>query len=151
MNFVYPWWYYFSWWYFIWVILFLSGVIPFSPYFLSLCILIYTIVKIGSEFIHYFFINKKSLKREQYIVIAIWLFLVMFLDIIPFFFLKTDFSPRHIYFTLGIASVYLLLMWYKKVDVFKLYTFMRYKYLTDNYTPLDLLNAHFPIFNLSSK
>ncbi len=151
MKVVYPWWYYFSWWYFIWVILFLRGIITFSPYLLSLSILIYTIVKIGSEFIHYFFINKKPLERNEYIVITVWLFLVLSLDVIPFFFLKPDFSKRNIYFTFAVILVYLLLMWYKKVDVIHLYKFMRYKYLTDNYTPIELLKAHFPIFNSSSK
>lgn len=147
MKKVYPWWYYFSWWYFVWVVLYLTGATTFSPYMLALGILIYTILKIGSEFIHYFFINKKSLEREQKAVIAIWLSLVLFIDVLPFFILKPDYSIKNFYFTLLLIAIYLGLMWYKKVDVFHLYTFQRYLFLSSNYTPKTLLKAHFPSIN----
>lgn len=144
MEYVYPWWYYFSWWFFIWVILYLSGIIPFSPYLLAVFILIYTILKIGSEALHYIFANKKAFTREKWTVIAIWLSLVIAIDVIPFFFLKSDYSMKNVYFTLLLSLCYLALMWYKKVDVIKLYSFMRYSFLTDNYRPMQLIKAHFP-------
>ena len=144
MTYVYPWWYYFSWWFFIWVVLFLMGFVPFSPYVLALLVLAYTVFKIGSEILDYIFANKKPLKREKWTVIAIWLALVFLIDIAPFFLLKPDFSAKSIYFTLALILCYLALMWYKKVDVIQLYTFMRYSYLTENYTPIQLVKAHFP-------
>jgi hypothetical protein len=147
MTQVYPWWYYFSWWYFIWVVLFLMGVVPFSPYFLATLILIYTILKIGSEVIDYFFLNKTKIKREKLVVIAIWLLLVFSIDVFPFFILKRDMSWPNIYFTMTLIIVYLIFMWYKKVDVVNLYTFQRYKFLSENYSPMELIKAHFPYFS----
>jgi len=144
MQYVYPWWYYFSWWFYITALFFKMGLIPFSPYILAIFILIYTIFKIGSEFLHFIFVNKKPFTREKWKVLVIWLSLVIFIDIIPFFFLKADYSRKNIYFVAALTLSYLALMWYKKVDVFKLYTFMRYSYLTDHYTAVELVKQHFP-------
>lgn len=147
MKQVYPWWYYFSWWFFIWVVLFLLGAMPYSPYMLALGILIYTIIKIGTEAYEYFFISKKPATMETRITLAIWLLLVVCIDVIPFFVLKPDYSMNSLYFTLFLMAIYLALMWYKKVDVIELYTFMRHKYLTEKYTPVSLVKAHFPFLN----
>lgn len=110
------WYYYFSYWSVIFFLFYILQLIPFSPYLLYLCIVIF----IASEILYlifyqiYYRIRQPSnpniirTKPAWYIIIG-WLSLVLLLDIIPFFLLEPKINLESILFTGILILVYLLI------------------------------------------
>ena len=132
------WFYYLTYWAVIFFLLHIFHLIPFSPYFFYVCIVIF----IALEIIYlawyqiYYRITEPSnpnviKTKESWSLFFAWLLLVLLLDIIPFFMLEPKFDLGSTLFTGIIVLVFLLLC--KNTDVtFKSQYFSKGKRFSEN-------------------
>lgn len=126
------WYTYFSWWIFIWFIIFKTGFTNLSPYFIYLFVVIFILLKFLRDVVYFLFIDKKKVKN--YDLILGWFFLVLSIDIIPFFFLEKQLDKNSIFFTFLLGLVYCLFMEKQKINIIKHYTILNYRELSDRHT-----------------
>ena len=111
----YCWYFYLTYWAVIFFLLHIFHIIPLSPYFLYLCIIIFIALEIiyMSWYQIYYRItdpsNPNIIKtKKSWELFLAWLILVLLLDIIPFFMLEPKFDLGSILFTGIIVLVFLL-------------------------------------------
>jgi len=120
----YAWYYYFSYWTLGFFLFHKANLIPYSPYLIYLCIVIF----IAMEMIYliayqiYFRItdptNQNIIQdKEAWSIIGAWLILVLFIDLLPFVFLKPQIDKHSILFTLILGIVYLMFLKKQKVNL----------------------------------
>ena len=124
------WYYYLSYWSFIWFVLFKLGFINYSPYLMYLFTFIFIITKAIRDIIY--FINDKE-KIKNFDLILAWIFLILLLDIIPFFYLERRIDKESILFTVCLILTYLIFMNKSGINVIDHYRVVNYRELTENY------------------
>jgi hypothetical protein len=123
------WYYYLSYWSFIWFVLFKLGFINYSPYLMYLFTFIFIITKAIRDIIY--FINDKE-KIKNFDLILAWIFLILLLDIIPFFYLERRIDKESILFTVCLILTYLIFMNRSGINVIDHYRVVNYRELTQN-------------------
>lgn len=126
------WYYYLSWWFFIWFILYQFKLIPYSPYLVYIFVFTYIILKLGTEFVHYNFIDHKEIKNMDTLIG--WLLIVFMIDVFPFLYMEREINMESTVFTVMILCIYILFMKRMDVDIIRLYTSISYRKLTDKYS-----------------
>ncbi len=120
----YAWYYYFSYWAFIFFLFYYLNIIPYSPYFLYLSIVIF----IGLEILYliifqiYYRItdpnNINIIKsRASWSIIAAWLLIIFVIDLLPYLLLKPKVDKNSILFTLILGLVYLMFLKYQRIEL----------------------------------
>ena len=135
------WYYYLSYWSFIWFVLFKLGFINYSPYLIYVFTFIFIITKAIRDIIY--FINDKE-KIKNFDLTLAWIFLILILDIIPFFYLERRIDKESILFTVCLILTYLIFMNKSGINVIDHYRVVNYRELTENY---DLKTFFKKIFN----
>ena len=135
------WYYYLSYWSFIWFVLFKLGLINYSPYLIYVFTFIFIITKAIRDIIY--FINDKE-KIKNFDLTLAWIFLILILDIIPFFYLERRIDKESILFTVCLILTYLIFMNKSGINVIDHYRVVNYRELTENY---DLKTFFKKIFN----
>lgn len=124
------WYYYLSYWSFIWFVLFKLDFINYSPYLIYFFTFIFIITKSIRDIIY--FINDKE-KIKNFDLILAWIFLILLLDIIPFFYLERRIDKESILFTVCLILTYLIFMNRSGINVIDHYRVVNYRELTENY------------------
>ena len=120
----YAWYYYFSYWAVAFFLFYYLNIIPFSPYFLYVGIVIF----VGLEILYLIFYqiyyritdpdNINIIKSpESWSIIGAWLLIVFVIDLLPYLLLKPEVDKHSILLTLILGLVYLMFLKYQRIEL----------------------------------
>ena len=137
------WYTYFSWWIFIWFLVFKMGLTKLSPYLIYCGVVIFIVLKLTRDIVHYTFYDEKKIKN--YDLIIVWIVFILLLDIMPFFYLKKQIDKESIFFTLFLGLTYCLMMNIWKINILNHYAVINYREISDKFTTKSFFKKIFQL------